>query len=188
MAAETDLGVEKRGTGGSIIWGVLLIISGVLAIIMPLASSIGVAILLAWLIFLAGVWHLIFAFQTGRVGAFLWQVLLALVYGFAGVYMLFNPLLGVVSLTLLLAVFLLMEAVLEIALFFRLRRSRHAGWVLVDGIITLVLGFLIWMHWPASSVWVVGTLVGISLLFSGIARLMLALADRGEGAVSSARV
>jgi uncharacterized membrane protein HdeD (DUF308 family) len=105
-------------------------------------------------------------------------VLLAIVYGIAGIYMLMNPLLGVLSVTLLLAVFLLAEGILEIALYFRIGRVRHGGWILFDGIVTLILGILIWTQWPSSSVWVIGTLVGISLMFSGISRFMLSLAVR----------
>jgi uncharacterized membrane protein HdeD (DUF308 family) len=130
------------------------------------------------LILFAAICHLIFAFQSHSVGGVLWQVLLALLYGIAGIYMLMNPLLGVLSLTLLLAVFLLVEGILEMALYFRIRRVRHAGWVLFDGIVTLILGILIWAQWPSSSVWVIGTLVGISLIFSGISRFMLSLAVR----------
>jgi len=160
------------------LWGVLMFICGILAISVPLASSIGIVILLAWLILFAAICHLIFAFQSHSVGGFLWQVLLAVVYGIAGIYMLMNPLLGVLSLTLVLAVFLLIEGVLEITLYFGVRRIRHAGWVLFDGIVTLILGILIWAQWPSSSVWVIGTLVGISLMFSGISRFMLSLAVR----------
>lgn len=120
----------------------------------------------------------IFAFQCHGIGAVLWQLLLALLYGIVGIYMLMNPLLGVISLTLVLAVFLLFEGILELALYFRIRRIRHAGWVLFDGIVTLILGIFIWAQWPSSSVWVIGTLVGISLIFSGISRFMLSLAVR----------
>jgi uncharacterized membrane protein HdeD (DUF308 family) len=87
--------------------------------------------------------------------------------------------LGVLSLTLVLAIFLLFEGVLELILYFRIRRIRHAGWILFDGLITLLLGFFIWVQWPSSSVWVIGTLVGISLIFSGISRFMLSFAIRG---------
>jgi uncharacterized membrane protein HdeD (DUF308 family) len=89
-----------------------------------------------------------------------------------------EPAFGVLSLTLVLAVFLLFEGILEIALYFGIRRVRHAGWVLFDGIVTLILGILIWAQWPWSSVWVIGTLVGISLMFSGISRFMPSLAVR----------
>jgi uncharacterized membrane protein HdeD (DUF308 family) len=98
--------------------------------------------------------------------------------------MLMNPLLGVLSLTLVLAVFLLFEGVVEIIFYFKIRGTANAGWVLFDGIITLILGFLIWRRWPASSVWVIGTLVGISLIFSGISRVMLSSAVRRTSATA----
>jgi uncharacterized membrane protein HdeD (DUF308 family) len=178
MNSETALGSVRKASGWSIVWGVVMFICGILAIALPLASSVGIVILLAWLILFAGVSHLIFAFHSHSIGGFLWKVLLAIVYGFAGFYMLMNPLLGVISLTLVLAVFLLFEGVVEIVFYFNIRGVTNAGWVLFDGIITLILGFLIWLHWPSSSIWVIGTLVGISLIFSGISRFMLTLAVR----------
>jgi uncharacterized membrane protein HdeD (DUF308 family) len=174
MNPETPVGLQKKATGWSMIWGILMFVCGILAISLPLASSIGIVIVLAWLILFAGASHLIFAFHSHSVGGFMWKLLLAVVYGVAGVYLLANPLLGVVSLTLVLAVFLFVE----IALYFGIRRVPSSGWVLFDGIISLFLGILIWRQWPSSSVWVIGTLVGISLMFSGISRLMLSMAAR----------
>ena len=160
------------------IWGILMFICGLVAIALPLISSIGIVIVLAWVILFAGVSHLIFAFHASSVGSVLWKVLLALLYIAAGIYLLINPVLGVVSLTLVLAVFLVLEGVIEIAFYFGSRGLGHSGWVLLDGIITLILGILIWRRWPSSSVWVIGTLIGISLIFSGISRVMLSLAAR----------
>jgi uncharacterized membrane protein HdeD (DUF308 family) len=160
------------------VWGLVMAVCGFLAIALPLASSVGIVILLAWLILFAAVAHLIFAFQSHSVGAFLWKILLAILYGLTGFCLLVNPVLGVASLTLVLAAFLLVEGVLEIVLYFKIRKLTHAGWVLFDGIITLLLGLLIWAQWPSSSVWVIGTLLGISLICSGISRFMLALAIR----------
>jgi len=180
MNPETPAGAVKKATGWSMIWGILMLVCGILAISLPLASSVGLVIVLAWLILSAGASHLIFAFHSHSVGGFLWKLLLAVVYGAAGVYLLVNPLLGVVSLTLVLAVFLLVEGVVEIALYFGIRQAPSSGWVLFDGIVTLILGILIWRHWPSSSLWVIGTLVGISLIFSGISRLMLSMTVRGQ--------
>jgi uncharacterized membrane protein HdeD (DUF308 family) len=185
MNPETAVGTATKGSGWSMLWGILMFICGILAISLPLASSIGIVILLAWLILFAGISHLIFAFHSHSIGGFLWQILLALIYGAAAIYMLTNPLLGVLSLTLVLAVFLLVEGILEMALYFRIRQVRHAGWVLFDGIVTLILGILIWAQWPSSAVWVIGTLVGISLIFSGISRFMLSLAVRHLSAASA---
>jgi uncharacterized membrane protein HdeD (DUF308 family) len=113
--------------------------------------------------------------------------LLALVYGFAGIYMLMHPLLGLVSLTPVLAVFLLIEGMIEIVFYFNIRKVPNSGWVLLDGIITLILGLLIWANWPSASAWVVARLVGISLMFSGISRFMLSLAIRDVSQIVASR-
>src|SRR2546423_9283001 len=169
---------SAAGTGkGDMIWGILMLICGFIEIGIPLASGIGVAIVIGWLLLISGVWHLLFGFRSGRgVGGVLWQILLAIVYGAAGLMILLYPLAGLAWLTLVLATFLLIEAALEFVLYFKIRRRVNAGWVLVDGIITLLLGILIWAHWPFSSVWAIGTLIGVSLIFRGISRLMLSSA------------
>jgi uncharacterized membrane protein HdeD (DUF308 family) len=165
------------GTGkGNMIWGILMLICGFLAIGIPFASGIGVAIVIGWLLLISAVWHLLFGVRAGGMGGVLWQILLAIAYGAAGLMILLYPLAGLAWLTLVLATFLLIEAVLEFVLFFNIRGRTNAGWVLVDAIITLVLGILIWAQWPSSSGWAIGTLVGVSLIFSGISRLMLSSA------------
>ena len=157
-------------------WGIVMLICGIAAIALPLVSGIGVVIIVAWVVLVAGVSHLFLAFHTHSVGGVLWQILLALIYGAAGVFMLMNPVAGLVTLTLVLAVFLLIEAALETALYFQVRGKVNAGWVLFDALVTLVLAILIWSQWPSSSLWFIGTLVGISLIFSGISRITLASA------------
>ena len=115
-------------------------------------------------------------FTLTASAAFCGKFLLALIYGAAGVFMLMNPLAGLVTLTLVLAVFLLIEAALETALYFQVRGKINAGWILFDAIVTLILAILIWSQWPSSSLWFIGTIVGISLIFSGISRITLASA------------
>jgi uncharacterized membrane protein HdeD (DUF308 family) len=185
MNTVTTAGALEKANRWSMVWGILMFVCGLLAIGLPLASSIGLVVILAWLILFAGVWHLIFAFHAHSVGGVLWKVLLAVLYVIAGGYLLAHPLLGVVSLTLVLAIFFTLEGIVEIALYFGLRGVRHSGWVLVDGIVTLILGILIWRQWPSSSVWVIGTLVGISLIFSGISRFMLAWAARDQKPIAA---
>jgi uncharacterized membrane protein HdeD (DUF308 family) len=178
MHSKTPLSGVQKASGWSMFLGAVMFICGLLAVLLPLASGIGIVIVLAWLILFAGVAHLIFAFQSHSVGGFLWKLLLAVVYGFAGIYMLMHPLLGLVSLTFVLAIFLLVEGGVEIALYFNIRDVPNSGWVLFDGLITLILGLFIWANWPSASAWIVGILVGISLMFSGISRFMLSLAIR----------
>jgi uncharacterized membrane protein HdeD (DUF308 family) len=175
----TDAAVARSTPAWSIVWGVLMLLCGLLAICMPFASSIGLVIALGWLILICAVWHLVFAFHTRGFGNILWEVLLAIIYGVAGFYLLWHPLLGVLTLTLVLALFLLFEGIVEIVSYFAIRSVRNSGWVLLDGIITLLLGFFLWRHWPSTSAWVIGTLVGVSLIFSGISRIMLCASHRG---------
>jgi uncharacterized membrane protein HdeD (DUF308 family) len=93
-------------------------------------------------------------------------------------YMLWHPVLGVAALTLLLAALFLLEGVLDLVLFFHLRSLHGASWMLFDGIVTLILALMIYAQWPSSSIWAIGTLVGVSMIISGITRVMMSLAVR----------
>jgi uncharacterized membrane protein HdeD (DUF308 family) len=172
----------------SIVWSmtlsVLMIVAGVLAIIIPPVAGIAVTILVGWLLVLSGVMHFVYAWHTHRTGAIIWEILVGIAYAFVGGYVLFHPLLGMASLTLALAIYLFAEAVLEFVLGVQLRPRRGSGWLFVDGVITLILAVMIWRTWPFSTAWVLGTLVGVSMVFSGISRLMFSLAARklvGQG-------
>jgi uncharacterized membrane protein HdeD (DUF308 family) len=89
-----------------------------------------------------------------------------------------HPVAGLETLTIALAIYLFMEAILEFVLGFTLRPLPGSGWLVFDGIVTLILAVMIWRTWPSSTGWVIGTLVGISMLFSGLARLGISLAAR----------
>jgi uncharacterized membrane protein HdeD (DUF308 family) len=166
------------GSGGSIVWAILLIVFGFLAIALPLGTSLGVVMIVAWLIILSGGFQFVHAFQSKGAGHIVWKLLVAVVYLIAGIYFLTHPLLGLASFTLALAFFFVAEGVMDLVGYFQNRGAEGAGWILFDGIVTLILGILVWRHWPSSSGWVIGTLVGISMLMTGTTRLMLSLAAR----------
>lgn len=168
----------KKSVGWSIALSVLMIVAGILAIASPLAAGIAVNIFVAWLLVFSGGVHVLFAWYRPSTGGLLWELLVGILYIFIGGYLLMHPVAGLASLTLALAIYLLVEAVLEFVLGFTLRPLPGSGWLLVDGIITLILAVMIWRTWPSSTGWVIGTLVGISMLFSGTSRLMLSLAAR----------
>jgi uncharacterized membrane protein HdeD (DUF308 family) len=168
----------KKSLGWSIALSVLMIVAGILAIASPLAAGFAVNIFVAWLLLLSGCVHLVFAWYRPTAGGFVWEVLIAILYGFIGVYLLVHPVRGLESLTLALAIYLLLEAILEFLLGFTLRPLPGSGWLVFDGIITLILAVMIWRTWPSSTGFVIGMLVGISMLFSGASRLMLSLAAR----------
>ena len=96
----------------------------------------------------------------------------------AGLYLLTHPVMAIGTLTVLLALVLFAEGVFDIVTYFRLQREHPSGWMLLNGIVALVLGALIWVQWPSSSAWAIGTLVGVNLLMTGITRLMFGLAGR----------
>ncbi len=175
----TSIGtIAKKSVGWSIGLSILMIVAGLLAIVVPLAGGIAVNLVVAWLLIFSGVAHLVFAFHTRGAGGVVWELLLGILYIFIGGYLLLHPLAGLVSLTLALAFYLFAEGILELVLSWRLRVMPGSGWLIFDGIVTLILAVLIWRTWPSSSEWAIGTLVGISMLFSGISRLMLSLAAR----------
>jgi uncharacterized membrane protein HdeD (DUF308 family) len=161
-----------------IVWSIVTFVCGILAIILPLTISFGIALIIGSLMLAAGIGHLVFAFQTRSVGGFLWQILLSALYVIAAICLMANPLLGVLSLSLFLAIFLLLEGILEFALFFRLRRLRHAIWLLIDGIGTLILGIFMVSQWPPASPEIIGALIGISLMLSAVSRLIFTMAIR----------
>jgi uncharacterized membrane protein HdeD (DUF308 family) len=170
--------ILKRAGGWSTATGVAFVILGMLAIVEPGVAGLAVAILVGWLLVLGGVAHLVDAFSGGGARRVIWQVVLGIVYLIGGAYFLSHPLLGLGSLTLFLAAILLAEAVLEAIAYFRVRSEGGSGWLLVNSLVTLLLGGLIWRHWPSSSVWAIGTLVGANLLMTGISRLMFGTAAR----------
>jgi len=178
MTSPSPSSLVRHASGWSIAWGVLLIIFGVFAIGSPLVAAVAVNAVIAWLIILAGAVHLVVGFHSHGAGSLIWKLLVGLAYIFIGAYLLLHPLLGIATLTLLLASLFLIEGVLDIVLYFNLRPLHGAGWLLLDGIVTLLLSLLIWSHWPSSSAWAIGTLVGVSMIMSGVTRVMLSLAVR----------
>jgi uncharacterized membrane protein HdeD (DUF308 family) len=178
MIEQSPASLIRQASGWSIAWGVLLILFGVLAIGSPLLAAVAVTVVIAWLIIFAGAVHLAVAFYAHSAGSVIWKVLVGLAYVFIGGYLLWHPLLGVASLTLLLASLFLVEGVLDIVLYTKLRPAQGAAWLLFDGLVTLLLAGLIWAHWPSSSAWAIGTLVGVSMIMSGVARIMMSLGVR----------
>ncbi|MBE9169234.1 DUF308 domain-containing protein [Pleurocapsales cyanobacterium LEGE 06147] len=175
----TDVSSDsKQGMKGSLWTGILLIGLGLVGIALPNVSTIVVETWIALLLISAGVAKLVYGFQSRDRGGFLWQLLLSLLYIATGIMLFVYPLTGVLSLTLLLGSFLLTEGVLELILALRLRPQQNWTWVLGDSIITLLLGGMILFQWPFNAPWLIGTLVGISVLFTGISRLMLSLNRR----------
>ena len=170
--------VAKKITGWYIAAAVLFIVLGIFGIVEPGIAGLGVTLLVGWLLVFGAVMHFVAAFKGGGAKQVIFQVLIGLVYLIGGIYFLTHTIMGVATLTLLLSAIILAEGVIEVVSYFRLRNEGASVWILINGIITLLLGGLIFFHWPSSSIWAIGTLVGINLLMTGISRLMFGLAAR----------
>jgi uncharacterized membrane protein HdeD (DUF308 family) len=174
-APSTLSALAPKAINWSIALSILLIVAGLFAILVPTVSGIAITLVFGWAMVFSGITHFIFAFKTHTTGGRIWELLVGAVYLFTGFVLLMHPLDSLLVLTLVLAYYLFFEAIVEVIQYFQLRPRHGAVWLLVDGIITFVLAVMIWRAWPASSVWVIGTLVGISMIFSGFSRLMLSL-------------
>ena len=170
----------SRNWGWLLALGILMIILGVFAIGAPVVATIAFQVMLGWLLVIGGIAEAIHAFMAQNWRGFLFELLSAILYVVVGGLLLFNPLLGAAALTLLLAVFLVVEGIFKIIMALRVRDHRGWGWLLASGILSLILGAMIWAQWPASGLWVIGLLVGIQLLFTGWSLVMLALAARSH--------
>lgn len=179
MNAQTTTGIFKQAAGVSIGWSIAMIVLGVLALFLPLATGIGVSIAVGWIIVFGGIAYMASAFAARGAGSFLWRLLIGAAYMLGGLYLAFHPGLALESLTLTMALMFFFEGALETVVFFQFRTLPGSGWVLFNGIATLFLAYLIWRPWPASSIWAIGTILGINLILSGFTRLMYSAAARG---------
>jgi uncharacterized membrane protein HdeD (DUF308 family) len=167
--------------------GIVLIVAGLAAIAFPLMGTIAAKIVLGWLFLIGGVMMILHAFQAPGWQGFLWELLIGILYAFAGAYLAFFPFTGLITLALVLSVLFIVEGIFEVIMAFRVRPHEGWFWLLLSGIAALAVGVLIALGLPGSATWALGLLVGINLLFSGWSYVFLALAGRRahEGAVAT---
>ena len=175
--ADGLIGGVRRASGWSIAIGILMIVAGMIAIFAPLEAGLVVVIVVGWMAIFNGVAQIVYAFSHEARHRWL-EGLLGLIYVIAGIYLLMHPLGGLLAITLLVGSFLVVYGVFALVLAFQMRPAPGWGWVLFDAIVTILLGILIYIHWPANTEWVMGTLFGISFIVSGFSRLMVSMAVR----------
>lgn len=176
MASRSEL---RNNLGWAIALGILMTILGVIAIAAPVFTSFAAEIVLGWLFIAGSVVQVFYAFRSDRSDWPLWiKLLLSVLYLAVGILLLANPLAGVVSLTLIIGIFFFAEGVFRVAIAFRSKANPRWGWILVNGILMIILGILIWSQWPFNAPWILGLLVGIGLLLNGIGMLILGTTDQ----------
>lgn len=169
--------VVKSASRAGVLWGILTIILGIFAMGSPLVSGIAVAMLVAIVLIAAGISETLYAFQAGSLGQgilkFLWGGLTIIV----GIVMVSQPTMALATLTMVLAVYFLIDGLTVLFAGFKLKPAQGWGWMVFNGFVTLALGWMIFSRWPISGVWAVGILVGVRLLFAGMT--MIALGSAG---------
>lgn len=178
--APFDIEVIREKRGWFIAIGIGLLILGVAAIFLPLAASVVTTLVIGWLMIVGGVFHAIHAIRNRRWVGWGWELAGAALYTVAGVLLVTRPVAGTITLTLLLAVFFAASGVLKIIRAVQHRAMPRWGWLLFDGIVSLLLGALIAGGWPGTAAWAIGLLVGIDLLFDGSSMLLLGLSAGGS--------
>ncbi len=172
--------VLRAHAGWAMAFGALLMLLGILAIASPLVTGVAVAILVGTVLLAEGVSKIVYAFKAPSWGTGLWGLLGGALAFVCGLLVLGHPLFGLGFLTLLLAIFFLADGIAMIALAFQLRPIHSWGWTLFSGILTMLLGFAIYLQWPVSGNWAIGLMVGVNILLAGWTLLMLGSSARHQ--------
>ncbi len=166
--------------------GVLLIFAGLAALSAPLIASLAVEVVVGWAFIIGGFAQLIYAFRAQGWGGFAWELLIGLVFLVGGVTLLTNPIAGLVSMTLIIIATFLTSGVFKIAIGLQVRPRDGWGWFIVLGILSVIIGFMIWNRLPSSAAWSLGLLTGIDFLCAGLVFLRFGfLAGRTERRLGS---
>ena len=163
------------------IYGVLLVLAGAAAIILPSLATLAATIMIGWLLLAAGVIAIVAVFSAGKSApGFWWNLLTGILYLLAGAALLWSPIAGIVTLTLFLAAYLLATGLTKLVIAFGYRRAIPDawGWVLLSAIVDIVLGLLIFTGLPGTAIWVLGLMIGINLLMTGVSLIVAASCTR----------
>ncbi|MDP2355416.1 MAG: HdeD family acid-resistance protein [Beijerinckiaceae bacterium] len=154
--------------------GVVFLILGSLAITFPLLTTMATKVLIGWLFIIGGVAHLVHAFRTRTWGAFFLEALEGVLYLIAGFWLAFFPVSGILTLTIFVAIFVIIQGVMEIAIGLTVRPAPGWGWILFSGVAALIVGGMIISGLPSTAAWTIGVLVGVKLIMEGWAYIILA--------------
>jgi len=160
--------------------GIALIVFGLAAITVPLATAVAAATVLGLLLLAGGIVQAVYTFRMrGRTSRTVLHLVMAILYVLAGLILLAHPIATVLIITMLLAIYFFVQGVVRIVASIELRGMPHRGWVLIGGVLSLILAVLIAAQWPSSAIWAIGILVGIDLIYAGATIVALSLAVHG---------
>jgi uncharacterized membrane protein HdeD (DUF308 family) len=163
-----------QNRGWFIALGVVLIVVGVVSMGAPFATTIVAKVFLGWLFLVAGISQATHAFFAQGWRGFVGDLLIGLLYTVVGVWLTFFPLAGIIGLTVLLAATFVIEGFLKFQIGLKIRPTNGWLWIIISGLIAIAAGILLVMGLPSTATWAIGLLVGVNILMSGVAFLLLA--------------
>ena len=155
--------------------GVLLVLLGIAAIFLPHFSPLTIGKLLAWIFTIGGISKIIYGILSRKANRLLGNLLDGILDLLLGILLFTNMLSGILALTLLVGIFIFISGVVTVIRVFKLRSASNRVWLLFSGMIRIILGLIIWSQWPSNPEWLIGLLVGIVFLASGLSLIKLGL-------------
>ncbi len=166
----------QANRGWLLVLGIAYVILGWVAIGYPMAATIAIEMLLGYILLVGGVIAIVGSFFSGNWKNLILILLSGILYIFVGFFLVTNMKEGVITLTLLLAAFLLVEGIFKIIHSFQVKTAQNWVWILISGLASVILAIMIWAEFPQSSAFVIGLLVGIYFLINGFSLIMFSFA------------
>jgi len=170
------MGEIKKNSGLTIAMGIIVLLMGLFAMGSPFIAGLSLAMVVGFMLIVGGISQLVFAIKA-RTGIF--TIIPGALTVIVGGYMVSNPGAALATLTLFLAIYLIISGFFEVMMAFQAKPVKGWGWALFSGILSVVLGAMIWSQFPLSGDWAIGILLGIKLFFSGWTLMMFGLVARG---------
>lgn len=167
----------KENSTWYLILGICMTILGTLALLFSYTTTIFSVVYLGLLLIAVGCFELFQAFKMSKWSTFFLHIFLGVLFIVGGILMVINPTVNAINLTLFLAFFFMVSGIVKI-IFACAKNIPHKFWLILNGVLTLILGILIWQQWPYSGLWVIGMFVGIDAIFTGWTWIMLSLAAK----------
>ncbi|WP_255198482.1 HdeD family acid-resistance protein [Halorarius litoreus] len=178
MSYTTDYDTSQTDSRVPIIGGAIIAVLGLLAMVFPFVTGVSLSLLLGGVLVVGALVHVAHAFSPESFWGAVWQVVLAIVYGFAGISLLANPVIGLTTLTLLAIAYLLVNGVVMVGWSLVGRGNDGWIWLLASGVLSVLLAGGLLIGFPSTALWAVGLLFGVNLLVTGVTLVMIGMRAR----------
>lgn len=187
MATFMPLGIEEVRAHRTwfLIMGIILIILGTIAMGSAELMTMVSVLFFGWLLIFAGLFEIVHGFARRAWGGFFINLMAGLLYAVTGFLMISHPGIAAITLTLMIAMLFIVAGTFRVFVAFS-TPIHHRGWLILNGAISLILGFCIMESWPVSGVWVIGLFIGVDMIFDGWTEVMLALSAGSGGPTKTA--